>query len=153
MPLHGKQNIITAIANVKVTANNKLRRAVIRAFRSVIKETPVGNPDLWLYNHPTRGYIDYVGYLGKPVGYVGGRARNNWFLTATTPSAKTNDKTTGNDSSTVIKSMPKNILGTKIYLSNNLPYINALEYGHSSQAPEGWVRANVIRMQNEIRKI
>lgn len=31
-------------------------------------------------------------------------------------------------------------LGTTIFISNNLPYANALEYGHSQQAPNGMVR-------------
>lgn len=32
-----------------------------------------------------------------------------------------------------------------IFLSNNVPYIDALEHGHSAQAPAGMVRRNLAR--------
>lgn len=154
MPLIGKQNVFKALDNKKVEANNKCRRAIMVTFRNVIKGTPVGNPDLWLYNHPTRGYIDYVGYFGRP-DYVGGRARNNWFLTTDKPSLKTREKHKGDggDAATVISGMPSDIMNKTIYLTNNMPYIVALEYGHSSQAPEGWVRSEVIKLKSKIRQL
>lgn len=40
-----------------------------------------------------------------------------------------------------IKAIPDEA-GSVVYLSNNLPYINRLEYGHSDQAPQGMVRVN-----------
>ena len=62
-----------------------------------------------------------------------GRARANWQGTA--------------------KNLPVHVLGQKFVLSNNLPYINKLEMGHSKQAPSGWVRKAVIRMQNKLRAL
>lgn len=35
--------------------------------------------------------------------------------------------------------------GSVVYLSNNLPYIQKLEYGHSDQAPQGMVRVNAVQ--------
>ena len=62
--------------------------------------------------------------------------------------------------------MPKRVVNRKILYTNNMPYISELEYGgypsansdkvlfgYSRQAPGGWVRKTLIRMQNEIRKL
>jgi len=38
-----------------------------------------------------------------------------------------------------------NVLGTKLYIVNNLPYAIPLEYGHSDQAPGGMVRITAER--------
>lgn len=40
--------------------------------------------------------------------------------------------------------------GHIVYLVNNLPYIRALEYGHSQQAPAGWVRTAVAQYKKYI---
>ena len=151
MPLKGLNNVKLAIGDLKESANDDVRAVYIAGLADVTKGTPVGNPSLWLYNHPTRGYIDYIGYLGKPVGYVGGRARSNWFLSSLKPLTKTTKST---KRPAALKGMPKTVLNKTIYYTNNMPYMNKLEYDfHSSQAPKGWVRAAVIRMQNAIRNL
>ena len=100
-----------------------------------------------------------------------GRARNNWFLSLSAPSNKTTTVSGGGQNI----SLPENILGKKIFLTNNLPYIGALEYGgypdpvkqgtrqkdgsfkilslagFSKKAKTGWVRKALIRAQNKIR--
>lgn len=40
--------------------------------------------------------------------------------------------------------------GELIYITNNLPYIEALEFGHSKQAPAGMVRLSVAEVAAEI---
>jgi len=73
-----------------------------------------------------------------------GRARNNWSGNA--------------------EVLPKVVLGKRFTLINNMPYINKLEFGgfpvpggqkttngFSTQAPDGWVRKAIIRMQNKLR--
>jgi hypothetical protein len=73
-----------------------------------------------------------------------GRARANWNLSV----GNIDDTTT---QSVMQKSpmLPKNTGLTKaIYITNSLPYINALEHGHSTQAPPP--RAIVGRTMNEI---
>ena len=120
-----------------------VRIAAIKTFTKIIKMTPVGNPDLWVYNHPQRGYIDYVGYLGKPEGYVGGRARSNWFL-GSSLSNRVTDSTQGKEAGYVTSAMPDKLIGNKTYFYNNLPYIESLEYGHSTQAPKGMVRISLL---------
>ena len=136
----------------KVKTDRAIKKAIVKVWSKIIKLTPVGNPNLWLYNHPQRGYIDYVGYLGKPVGYVGGRARNNWFI-GTIPGQETTKSTAFKGAQYVQKSLPKQIIGTSLYLYNNLPYINKLEFGgHSQQAPKGMVRVSLLGWRKELQK-
>jgi hypothetical protein len=64
-----------------------------------------------------------------------GRARANWNLSVGYIDTKT--------TKSVMQKSPmlsKNTGLTKaIYITNSLPYINALEHGHSKQAPRGMV--------------
>ena len=39
-----------------------------------------------------------------------------------------------------------------IYISNNLPYIRALEYGHSKQAPNGMVGTTIAGIKDKIER-
>lgn len=41
--------------------------------------------------------------------------------------------------------------GRQIFITNNLPYIGMLEYGHSAQAPHGMVRISVAEVKAEIQ--
>jgi len=42
--------------------------------------------------------------------------------------------------------------GGVVYLTNNLPYIMPLEFGHSKQAPAGMARITVARWQELVNK-
>ena len=42
--------------------------------------------------------------------------------------------------------------GDVIYLVNNLSYANALEYGHSGQAPSGMVRLSILEWNTVVAK-
>lgn len=107
-----------------------VRIAAIKTFTKIIKMTPVGNPDLW--------ESDY-----KPIGYVGGRARSNWFL-GSSLSNRVTDSTQGKEAGYIVSAMPDKLIGNKTYFYNNLPYIESLEYGHSTQAPKGMVRISLL---------
>ena len=43
--------------------------------------------------------------------------------------------------------------GGVYYITNNLPYIMALEYGHSKQAPAGMGRVTVARWQQYVNQV
>lgn len=43
--------------------------------------------------------------------------------------------------------------GTAQWVFNNVPYIVALEYGHSRQAPEGMARITAAEMQQRVPEI
>lgn len=80
-----------------------------------------------------------------------GRARGNWFVSVGTPFRGISEDrkassaiTEGNN---VIGSAV-NISYPTITLSNNLPYIERLNDGHSQQAPAKFVELAIQRVQN-----
>ena len=96
-----------------------------------------------------------------------------------TPSSKTTtSKSKGLGAIRSIRQMPDHVFNNKVYFTNNLPYIESLEYGgypnpvkkgtwdkkkkqyvkrseggFSKQAPGGWVRTTLIAMQNKIKTL
>lgn len=154
MPLKGRTAVDKAIKQTKIKANNDIRAVYFTGLAAMIKQTPVDE----------------------------GRARNNWFLTAKIPFSLTGGRgksKAGTGSSRSLKEMPLKVLGTKIYFTNNLPYIETLEYGgypspvkkgtwnkkkkayeirsintFSKQvAPDGWVRKTLKAMASKIRQL
>lgn len=70
-----------------------------------------------------------------------GRARANWFMAEGAPRIETTDSKSPQVYS------PGDFTGTSvIYITNSLPYIVPLEYGHSKQAPAGMVRVAMAEM-------
>lgn len=83
-----------------------------------------------------------------------GRAKANWFASEGLPSRKVTDnkssapKGAPADGSEVLNLQ---VSGRKdMFVSNNLPYIEALEHGSSQQAPAGMLRVVVRRMKQNI---
>jgi hypothetical protein len=107
----------------------------------IIERTPVGQPSTW--QNPS----------GAPPGYVGGRARANWFPTIGQPSDDTTESTNQNESASRITGIKDQIAGNVYYLTNNLPYIRRLEYDNwSKQAPRGMVRVTLREALNELKR-
>jgi len=131
----------------KLDIEKVARGFCINLSTEIIMRTPVGDPQQWVYKHPTRGYIDYLSFKDAPAGYTGGRARNNWFATVAMPSEKMNksaDKTGQASVKRVNAGANKLKAGQTFYLTNNLPYIRRLEYeGWSNQAPAGMLRTSL----------
>ena len=138
MALIGLGNVKRALNNIPVQVNKDVKDIYIVGLKEIIKETPVDN----------------------------GRAINNWFLSVGAPSNKTTTSTDGGGSFAQVGKLPSRVIGRKIYFTNNLPYINMLEYGGYSQpgtsktsggfsikAAKGWVRKAVGRMANKVSKI
>ena len=120
-----------------------VRKVVLDIGRSLVEKTPVGNPDLW--QNPDN----------KPDGYVGGHARANWSHSIGVQVIQEFDvvDATGNASNErIASSLPINAGGKVHYIQNSVPYIEALEEGHSSQAPNGFVGLTVIEFQDYIQK-
>ena len=152
MPIKGMDNVKKAIAKNKREANDAVKGVYFSGLELIVKGTPTDE----------------------------GRARNNWFLSVGTPfslSGRADDKA-GSGSYSSIETMPNYILNKKIYFSNNLPYIEKLEYGgfptpvkkgsyikktksyqklssggFSLQAPDGWVRKAIVLMQQKIKQL
>lgn len=89
--------------------------------------------------------------LDTPV--LTGRARANWRVQIGDPQLQVIDR---EDKSGMVAirevdaEVQKSDGDVTVTLANNLPYIQALEYGHSQKAPEGMVRKNVARFDRLI---
>lgn len=152
MPLIGRERLNLAIDDLVNVTNDNLRGVYLAGLKTIVQGTPADS----------------------------GRARNNWFLSVNAPSNKTTTSASvgGGGSLSQAGTMPKDVLNNKIFFSNNLPYIGVLEYGgfpspvengsyikrsksfeilsingFSKQAPGGWVRKTIIKMQNKIRSL
>lgn len=91
--------------------------------------------------------------LDSPVD--SGRFRGNWFASSGAPSDVTTAEVDSQGVRTVAKAA-QFVQSTNdwqsLWLSNNLPYSERLEFGYSSQAPEGMVRKNIARFQTIINE-
>jgi hypothetical protein len=113
-------------------------RVAGEALRRVVEKSPVGNPTLW--KRPA------------PAGYVGGRFRGNWLLSVGAPQAGVVETVDAGGGATVergLAAMPgygADGLYPSVFIQNNLPYAEALENGHSAQAPGGVVALTVAEI-------
>lgn len=74
-----------------------------------------------------------------------GRAKGNWQPTIGSPASGENWQ---NDPISAVESIVPQHSGSVVYLTNNVPYIQKLEYdAHSQQAPNGMVRISVARFE------
>lgn len=85
--------------------------------------------------------LDKLIVQGTPVDT--GRARANWFVAEGAMRTDTTASTTG-----VARPALKG--ESVIFISNSLPYIVPLEYGHSGQAPNGMVRKAIAQVATEV---
>lgn len=82
--------------------------------------------------------------IKKPEGYVGGRFKNNWYVGLDSQPTETNDipDASGQGSNSrglAVLEVFRVGQVNSIYFTNNLRYAQALENGHSNQAPGGMV--------------
>jgi len=86
-----------------------------------------------------------------------GRARANWSVSLGAPSgaqAETFDKDGGATIATGLQGITAADPARQVvWLENNLPYIEALEDGHSSQAPVGMVEGSLNEIQTFINQL
>ena len=145
------QEIDRFVAQIPGKANLVKRRIALQVLTGVVMQTPVGKKELWAINVERAA----KGLKPIPPGYVGGRARGNWQTTISSPATGTlarKDKTgsaainAGN--STIGAAQP----GQDIWISNNLPYIERLEDGHSTQAPNGMVALTLTAVKAQFSR-
>lgn len=130
-----------------------IKTTLLDLSRRVIMRTPVGNPDLWLWKNADGVYVDYIAWKGYPEGYVGGQARANWQSSVGNPAAGVVESVDAKGSATLKKINVSEAPGSVWWLTNNLPYIQRLEYdGWSTQAPEGMVRVTLTELDESIRQ-
>jgi len=130
---------ISEFARLTLLRADMLKRAVaIKLFSAVIRDSPVGDPDLWKSK--------------PPAGYVGGRFRANWNCTVGAADTSTSVSTDyGAAIPKVIEVCERSDRNDINWLANSLPYAARLEYeGWSRQAPQGMVRRNTARIKRLI---
>lgn len=159
--------------------DDTIREIIIEIGSSVIRMSPVGNPEIWAANAVATQYnkavddhnaalrndpanLTKAGRLkpGRKLndgmdlvagkGYVGGRFRANWHISLDVVENVTFDETDANGAETIaslIAGLSDFKPGQMAYIINNLPYAIPLEYGHSTQAPNGMVRVTLARFQ------
>lgn len=84
-----------------------------------------------------------------------GRARGNWQTTNHVPASGALERIDpgGNlAQDEALQRVGVSEPDATVWLTNNLPYISRLEYGHSNQAPEGMVRKNLSRITQILRE-
>lgn len=99
-----------------------IRGTAIKLFNAIIMDTPVDT----------------------------GRARGNWFATGKKPSTQITEKQdkSGDQAASRMTVKIQSLSDVDIIqLTNNLPYIKALENGHSQQAPVGMAKVNITRFE------
>lgn len=125
------------VAKTSENTDALVRSVVIGLGERIVERSPVGNPTLWKEG-------------SAPPGYVGGRFRANWqHGHGTQPSGTFQDvDASGAVSINRIVASVKAAPGAGVhFLVNSLPYAEALENGHSSQAPRGMVGLAAIDFQ------
>lgn len=127
----------------KALAHKLVRKIVLDVGTNVVFRSPVGDPKYW--------------QSPPPPGYVGGRFRGNWQfgIGAINPHYDfTIDKTGQASIARFEAGLPEKAAGGIYYLTNSLPYAQALEDGHSRrQAPNGIVRLAKIQFQDTVKKV
>jgi len=126
--------IVESLENV--TADDVVETA-LAVLANVVRGTPVGDPKIWQF--PERA----------PEGYVGGHARRNWHVSLASPvntvkgaegagpgkASATSEAITGGTNKAEQFTPEKR----RIIIQNNVPYIQPLNNGHSTQAPKNFV--------------
>lgn len=118
-----------------------VRKTLLSLGTNLVLRSPVGDPSLWK--------------TPAPAGYVGGRFRANWQYGFNVPVSGNLDKVDADGKGTIDNMnnrMQQQDASGIHFITNNLPYANRLEYGHSSQAPQGMVGITVVEFNDYITK-
>lgn len=132
------KNII--IKNEKLT-EKQLRAGLFDAANTVILGSPVGSKSLW--QNPN----------GGPNPYVGGAYRSAHRISINR--ITTGDNGIESQGSTMMRldgELARFKIGETLFMTNPLPYAVPLEFGHSSQAPDGVYRPAVRRLIKFLNK-
>ena len=110
------------------------------ALELIVRCTPVGRPDTWKHK--------------PPPDYEPGAARGNWKVAYFGPEVPGDPELRDPDGGATIEEGNRLLRNIRPYqsvnISNGLPYIVALENGHSQQAPAGMVALALSALQSGI---
>lgn len=123
------------------TILNVVKEVAVDLFTEIINKTPVGDPSLWKSS--------------PPADYVPGALRGNWQCTIESPASGRLGIRSGADAiSSMVSVVGKLKEDQAVYLANNLPYAQRIEYlGWSHvQRPEGMVRVSMSKIEQTLSK-
>lgn len=164
-------DVLAWTVKAQTNADEALRAIALELLNRLVLRSPVGNPELWAANqHAIEGRkaaLVAEGHIGKRTlqarfplmagkGYVGGRFRGNWQVTFNAPASGARDRIDPSGAATLSEGaqvLEDAKVGITIYLVNNLPYAERLEFGWSKQAPAGMVRVTVAEFQGIVEDI
>lgn len=169
------------VEKMESNATTVVLNTIYDSFRRVILRSPVGNPELWAANEEAgvgrsmrdlygevatanneaggrrmgtgRATLDALFPLVAGKGYVGGRFRASWTVSKGFPTTEAPPEST--DVNRALSEAAEVLalgLGDVLYLVNNLPYAQRLEYGWSSQAPAGVVRLTAMEFNDFFKR-
>lgn len=132
------------IATFVKTTKESEQKIIGEVFRlistQIISRTPIGDHTLW---------------KGKPsAGYRPGTLVNSWHAGIGTPSGLSmrEPNVTGATAMSEVQATSNNAAGNIAYLLNPAPYAIPIEYGHSTQAPNGMVRLAIQNYSAIVKK-
>jgi hypothetical protein len=134
------RNVVKSLTPSNFTKSGNLKKSVKYA-KPLTKTERIQNFDV-------NGLV-----TGK--GYVGGRFRGNWQFTIGVPAVGELDRIdpTGAATLAALRAEVATLTaGQTAYIVNNLPYAIPLEYGHSTQSPQGMVRVTLARFQQIVNE-
>ena len=133
---------------LKGKSEQVIRGTTLELFKKIVYRTPVGNPEKWK-PYPS----------GKPrkppKNYRGGTLRGAWQVESGRPGTRKTDIDKSGDA-TIAKNRGKIMrapIGKPLYITNNMPYAMAIEFGHSwYNAPAGMVRVSIAEFARIVSK-
>lgn len=155
---------IRAFCNKTNTSiDDAVKLATVLAVQQLVMRSPVADPDLWQVNAGAVAARESAFNSGKSARaakkahpnkagrrYIGGRFRANWQVGLhQNPDTTITDNTDAGGAKTISRLTAVAAAaraGGIIYVSNSLPYADALERGHSKQAPAGIVRLTMLAL-------
>jgi hypothetical protein len=126
---------------VKARSDEVVGDVVVQISSALDRRSPVGDATYWK-NPP-------------PKGYVGGAFRGAWQLGIDErPSADvyTIDPSGATAQGRILAAIPEKASGKVYYIVNNRPYGQAIEEGHSRQAPQGLVGLTAIEFPQMVEQ-
>lgn len=129
------------VRKAKAAPELVVRKVATEMLSSIVLRTPVGNPSLW--------------QSPPPAGYVGGRARASWRVGIGAIPAGDAINVDPSGTATIgrgMRALSSYKPGDTVWIVSRLPYIERLEYGHSTQAPRGMVRLTVAEWRDFLAK-
>ena len=132
--------------------DNAVREVVLTCATLVDERSPVGQPEIWAANMKRAER----GLPALPAGYLGGHFRaNNQYRFGAVPSGEIEGE--DKSGSATMAKIEAQILTSPAagmhYIANNVPYAQALEDGHSTQAPQGIYGLAAIDAANAVKRI